>query len=94
MATYLERAQALGLALLNRAPTLPELDKWGRALAWQTGREQEYNAATTEQRAWFIVTSTLDRAVAVISQYDEESASRTARAAASDAVKAAFKEQL
>lgn len=87
MATYVERLQAIGTALVNRAVTPAEFDKLGRAMAYAAGRIPEYEAATSGQRAKFMVLHFLRYATELMSHYDEEQAAAAARAAAAAAIK-------
>lgn len=56
MATYVQRAQAMADATLNRVATPAEIHKAARGLAYRAGVLEEYDALTTNaQRAEFYV---------------------------------------
>lgn len=88
MATYLQRAQSIGNAIVNGTATLQQIDRLGQAIAYQTGRREQYLTLATEQRAQFVVESIRGYVVGLISSMDGQIASQ----AAAGAVTQEFKE--
>lgn len=55
MATNIQRAQAICDAIMNTSVASSQLLRLGEAFARQAGRMDEWNTATNDQRAGFLV---------------------------------------
>lgn len=83
MATYTERAQAIGNAIINATATAQQIDRIGTALAYNQGNSASYATMTQAQKAQFLVTLIRDMVLAQVRSADMEAARRTAQAQAS-----------
>lgn len=93
MATFAQRAQAIGDALLNGTATASQINHLGQALAHQCGMLGEYNNMTQAQRAEFFVSRMRVLCIGLVKRYDEYIAAQTAMASAVAAVDVEFTEQ-
>lgn len=55
MATNIQRAQAICDAIMNKTVTTAQMMRLGSALAQQAGRSAEFDSATNDQKARFLV---------------------------------------
>lgn len=92
MATFSQRAQAIGDALVNGTATASQINHLGRALAHQCGMLGEYNNMTQDQRAEFFISRMRSMSINLVKQYDEYVAAQSARASAAAAVDVEFAE--
>lgn len=92
MATYVQRAQAIGNALVNGTATPAQIDRLGRALANGAARLAEYDAATNAQKAGFLVAEVRRHILGVIKQFEAEDAVRAATTVANTTTDADFSE--
>lgn len=92
MASFAQRAQAIGDALVNGTATAAQINHLGQALAHQAGMLGEYNNMTQGQRAEFVVSRIRSMNIGLVKQYDEYVAAQAARASAAAAVDVEFTE--
>jgi len=90
MATFPQRAQAIGDALVNGVATQGQIDSLGQALAWQTGMLVEYSSMTAGQKAEFFVTRMVEINKGYVKTFRQNTASAAAIATASQSVDAEF----
>ena len=83
MATYAERAQSIGNALINNAATAQQIDRLGAAIAYNQGNSTAYAAMTSGQKAQFLVTEVRSFLLNMVRAADMEAARRTAQNQAS-----------
>jgi len=83
MATYAERAQAIGNALLNATATAQQVDRLGAAIANNDGNSTAYAAMTQAAKAQFLVTRVREMLLAQVRSSDMTTASRNAQNQAS-----------
>lgn len=69
MATFPQRAQAIGDAYVNGVATQGQINSLGEALAWEAGVLVQYNSMTPGQKAEFLVTRTVDKAINLVKVY-------------------------
>lgn len=82
MATWIQRGQSIGDALLNAVASLGQLDRLGRALAYHFGRLAEYDAANNAGKAQIYVESLFKLCVQMIKHFESAMDSKTAGDAA------------
>lgn len=92
MATFVQRAQAIGDALLNGPATASQINRLGQALAYQSGMLGEYNSMTQAQKAEFFIDRIRALCIGLVKRYDEYMAAQAAMASAVAAVDVEFKE--
>lgn len=92
MATFAQRYQAIGDAIVNKVATTLQLDHLGRALAWRAGMLTEYEELGLGGKAQFAVEQIRRLLIQIVKHYDEYEAAETARAAAVTAVDNEFSE--
>jgi hypothetical protein len=92
MATYLQRGQAIGDALINGTATASQLNRLGKALSYREARLSEYEAGTNAQKAEIYVTAFRQFCLQVLREYEGHEAVDAARAAAEGAVETDFPE--
>lgn len=92
MATYIERAQAIGNALINGVATPTQINRLGGALATAAARESEYAAATNSQKAQFLVEELRRRLLSLIKTVEADTSVRDAQAAVEEDVETGFSE--
>lgn len=90
MATYAQRAQAIGDALVNGTATAGQIDSLGQALAWESGQLGEYTAMTQGQKAEFLVNRFVSRTIGLVKTYRQNTASAAAIATATQSVDTEF----
>lgn len=90
MATYIQRGQAIGNALINGVATLQQLDRLGQALAQRDMRLQEYLAGDEATKAEVYVTAFRHFCLEVVKEYEGLQAVSEARVAAATAVDVDF----
>lgn len=94
MATYVQRAQAIGDALVNGIATPTQINRLGLALAQHGGMVTEYNTLTQLQKAEFFVTRMRALTIGLVKHYDEFTAAANAINAATAAVDLEFKDTI
>ena len=92
MATYLQRGQAIGNALINGTATPAQLNRLGRALAYREARLTEYDAGTNDDKAAIFVLSFRAFCIEALQNFEGLEAADDARQAAAGAVDTAFVE--
>lgn len=90
MATYAQRAQAIGDALVNGTATQGQIDSLGQALAWEVGSLGEYTSMTLGQKAEFLVTRITQRTIGLVKTYRQNVGSAAAITSATQSVDAEF----
>lgn len=55
MATFIQRGQSIGNALINGVATLAQLDRLGRALAYKSGQLDSYLVGSNDVKAQIYV---------------------------------------
>lgn len=94
MATYVQRAQAIGDALVNGIATPTQINRLGLALAQHGGMVTEYNTLTQLQKAEFFVTRMRALTIGLVKHYDEFTAAASAISTANAAVDLEFKDTI
>lgn len=92
MATYIQRGQSIGNALVNGVATLTQLDRLGRALAWREARLTEYDAGDNNIKAMIYVQAFRSFCLQVLREFEGRAAALAAQDAASDQVDTDFPE--
>lgn len=82
MATYVQRAQAIGDALINGVASAAQIDRLGLAFARQSGNEAHYNSLGGSAKAEFLVKAVRANLVAVVTSADVNHALKTASSSA------------
>lgn len=82
MATYLQRAQSIGNAIVNGTSTLQQIDRLGQAIAFRVGSREHYLSLTTDQKAEFIVRNLRDEFIGLITTMDVQLAAQSASSTA------------
>lgn len=90
MATFIERGQAIGNALINGTATLAQLDRLGKALAHAEAREAEYLASNNAGKAQIYVEAFRAYCIRVLKEYEQQQAVASAKAAAAATVDTDF----
>lgn len=92
MATYIQRGQAIGNALINNTATMQQLDRLGKALAYREARLSEYEAADNAGKAQIYVEAFRAFCLQALREYEGSAAEAAARAQAEGAVVGDFPE--
>lgn len=92
MATYLQRGQAIGNALINGTATPAQLNRLGRALAYREARLTEYDAGDNNAKAEIYVAAFRSYCLQALSEFEGYEAAQAAAAAAGSQVEADFPE--
>lgn len=92
MATYVQRIQAIGDALINGSATPTQLQRIGEALAMHGSAHAEYLAATNAGKAEIAVRELRKTLLAIIKNAESAEAVRSAMLGSSSAVDTDFTE--
>lgn len=82
MATYAQRAQAIGDALINGVATAQQIDRLGVAFARQSGNADHYAGLTNAGKAEFLVKAVRSHLIAIVTSADVNHAAQTASSSA------------
>lgn len=82
MATYVQRAQAIGDALINGTATPTQIDRLGVAFARQSGNAAHYASLTSAAKAEFLVKAVRANLIAVVTSADVNHAAQAAASSA------------
>jgi hypothetical protein len=92
MATFIQRGQTIGNALINGTATLAQLDRLGKALAYREARETEYLAGDNNVKAQIYVEAFRAFCLRALREYEGAQAVTTAKATAEAAIDTDFPE--
>lgn len=92
MATFIQRGQSIGNALINGTATLAQLDRLGRALAYREARLQEYLDGDNAKKAEIYVTAFRNWCLSAMREFEGQDAAVAARTAAAADVDTGFPE--
>lgn len=92
MATYIQRGQTIGNALVNGVATPQQLDRLGKALANREARLQEYLDGDNAKKAEIYVGAFRQFCLRTLREYEGTEAAQAAQEAAASAVDTDFPE--
>lgn len=92
MATYLQRGQAIGNALINGTATPEQLNRLGMALANREARLQEYLNGDNAKKAEIYVEAFRQFCLRALREYEGREAAQAAQQAAASTVDTDFSE--
>ena len=90
MATYIQRGQNIGNALINGVATLTQLDRLGKALAYQSTQLDAYLAGDNNVKAEIYVTAFRQFCLNALKEYEGSAAEAAAVAATAATVETDF----
>lgn len=74
MATYIQRGQSIGNALINGTATYAQLDRLGKALAYRSGQLDAYLVGDNNTKAQLYVAAFREFCIGALKEYEASEA--------------------
>lgn len=92
MATFIQRGQAIGNALINGVASMAQLDRLGKALAYREARLAEYDSSDNAGKAQIYIEAFRALCLQALREYESSAAVQAAKEVAEGAVGTDFQE--